>query len=404
MPERSRFGLRCSSQDLTAMLVSDACAEFMTHCRVAKNLSANTLRAYAIDLAEFQTFVGSDTRAQEVDRGQLRAYLRFLFETRKLKETSIKRRLACLKVLFRWLELDEVIEVSPFHRFDARIRMPKRLPRCLTRDELRLLLRTARRKAGVADPADGRLQRDGTRSARMVGFSSVWRREDAAASWEVDQGHGDGHRPGLGGRPMANPPSAEHRGGGRGVGGLPSSAQGQRPSRRTESTRLFTFGDAATALAAIEVLYATGMRVGELAAVRLGDLDLSEATITVNGKGSRQRRVFLPQSRLVALISDYAQGRPAAGHDVLLVTESGDPASTQHLRRLVRETAEAADIQRRITPHMLRHTCATHLLEAGLDIRFVQRLLGHQSISTTEGYTSVSDQSLKAAVMGVVGG
>ena len=81
-----------------------------------------------------------------------------------------------------------------------------------------------------------------------------------------------------------------------------------------------------------------------------------------------------------------------------MVTASGAPGTTQFVRSLLRETAADAGITRRITPHMLRHTAATRLLENGLDIRFVQRLLGHQSISTTEIYTAVIDTSLKAAI------
>lgn len=122
------------------MLLKLAGDEFLVHCRVAKNLSAHSLRAYAIDLAEFQQFFGGDRKVGEVDRNSLRAYLRRLFDVRQLKETSIKRRLACLKVLFRWLEQEDVIPITPFHRFDGRLKPPQRLPRALSRTEMRSLL------------------------------------------------------------------------------------------------------------------------------------------------------------------------------------------------------------------------------------------------------------------------
>src|SRR5262249_55053864 len=80
----------------------------------------------------------------------------------------------------------------------------------------------------------------------------------------------------------------------------------------------------------------------------------------------------------------------------LLVRSDGGPLTAQHVRKHLRSLAVAAGIQRRVTPHMLRHTAATQLLEADVDIRFVQRLLGHASISTTQIYTQVRDAALKA--------
>ncbi|WP_051340726.1 tyrosine-type recombinase/integrase [Azospirillum halopraeferens] len=307
------------------MNVQQACADFLNHCRV-KNLSPHSLRAYAIDLREFTRFIGPETAAAAVDRPALRRYLTHLFEARRLKETSVKRRLASLKVMFRWLELDEVIAVSPFHRLDARIRLPRRLPRSLTGEEMAALLRAAAAGAGIA--------------------------------------------------------------------GRPTEAKVRKAAARAGA-------DSLTALVAVELLLCTGLRVGELAAVRLGDLDRGAGVLTVNGKGSRQRRVFLPDPVTVALVESYLAARAARapGHDRLLITASGGPADAAHIRLLVRRTGEAAGLERRITPHMLRHTAATQLLENGVDIRFVQRLLGHQSISTTEGYTTVTDSSLRTSIV-----
>lgn len=307
------------------MNVARACADFLAHCRVAKNLSAHSLRAYGIDLKEFEGFAGPGIEVAAVDRQLLRRYLSHLFETRGLKETSVKRRIACLKVMFRWLELDEVIPISPFHRLDARIRLPKRLPRNLTDDEVRRLRRTAMDRVGLT----GRI----------------------------------------------------------------TEAKALRIAKRADA-------DALTALVVLEVLLCTGLRVGELVSIRVPDIDLIERVITIMGKGSRQRRVFLPDDETAALVSAYrtATASRRGAHERFVVTASGAPGTTQFVRSLLRETAAEAEIARRITPHMLRHTAATRLLENGLDIRFVQRLLGHQSISTTEIYTAVTDISLKAAI------
>ena len=307
------------------MNVASACADFLAHCRVAKNLSTHSLRAYAIDLKEFERFAAPGTAVAAIDRQLLRRYLSHLFETRGLKETSVKRRMACLKVMFRWLELDEVIPISPFHRLDARIRLPKRLPRNLTDDEVRRLRRTAMDRVGLS----GRI----------------------------------------------------------------TEAKALRIAKRTDA-------NASTTLVVLEVLLCTGLRVGELVSIRVPDIDLLERVITIMGKGSRQRRVFLPDDETATLVSAYRRATAArrGTHDQFVVTASGTPGTTQFVRSLLRETAVDAGITRRITPHMLRHTAATRLLENGLDIRFVQRLLGPQSISTTEIYTAVTDTSLKAAI------
>ena len=120
--------------------------QFLLHCRLARNLSRHTLRAYGSDLREFARFAGSDTEIAACDRACLRAYLRHLFEVRRLKEASVKRRMACLKAMYRWLEREGTLEVNPFHRLELNIRLPKRLPRSLTHDELQALL-------GAAHPA-----------------------------------------------------------------------------------------------------------------------------------------------------------------------------------------------------------------------------------------------------------
>lgn len=151
---------------------------------------------------------------------------------------------------------------------------------------------------------------------------------------------------------------------------------------------------------AVEILFGTGIRVGELTTVRVQDVDLQSESLIVMGKGGRQRRVFLVDDELRSLLGDYLRARTEwdVGCDELLVNGAGRAATTQDIRRLLRGAAERAAIGRRVTPHMLRHSTATYLLEAGLDIRFVQRLLGHQSISTTQLYTHVSDTSLHQAL------
>jgi len=149
---------------------------------------------------------------------------------------------------------------------------------------------------------------------------------------------------------------------------------------------------------AVEMLFATGIRVSELCGIRLTDLNLEDGIIRIHGKGNRERFVYLVDSGVQALLRRYLRGRNGSprDHDILLLTSRGTSATPDFIRRNLHTLVGKTRINKRVTPHMLRHSAATHLLEAGVDIRFVQRLLGHSSISTTEIYTHVSDVSLHA--------
>jgi len=159
-----------------------------------------------------------------------------------------------------------------------------------------------------------------------------------------------------------------------------------------------TFADL-TAYVATELLFATGMRVSELAGLMDAAVDVEDGTITLVGKGNRQRRVFIPDE-LKSLLADYrlARDQSPTTAPTFLVNSRGEAASPQMIRRLIRLHGERSHVRDRVTPHMFRHSVATYLLEEGVDIRYVQRLLGHRSISTTEIYTHVADAALKVKV------
>lgn len=135
----------CSVTDAgnSNLTVADAARRFLAHCRVARGLSAHTLRAYKSDLADFATLAGPDARLAEVTRDAVRQYARVLLEDRNLKTSTVRRRMATLKVLFRWLEREEFVLLSVFHRLDLSIRMPQRLPRALETEHMRRLLRAS---------------------------------------------------------------------------------------------------------------------------------------------------------------------------------------------------------------------------------------------------------------------
>ncbi len=168
--------------------------------------------------------------------------------------------------------------------------------------------------------------------------------------------------------------------------------QSQQATRGLDDKWAPNYSDLLT-LVSLELLYATGIRVGELVAIALRDLDLVSGTVLIHGKGNRERWVFLPSEGLGELLRSYLvfRGALSPAADNLIITPKGDRATTNFIRRLLLAAAQRAGIVHRLTPHMLRHATATHLLEAGVDIRAVQKLLGHRSISTTERYTHISD-------------
>jgi integrase/recombinase XerD len=153
---------------------------------------------------------------------------------------------------------------------------------------------------------------------------------------------------------------------------------------------------------AIALLLATGIRVGELTALRLDDVDAISGRLKIFGKGSRERTVFVTDQRLREELRQYVASRHGtAGQTAqasLLIDEQGRTLSAARIRHAIAGLGRVAGVKRHVTPHMLRHTAATMLLESGTDIRFVQRLLGHRSIVTTQIYTHVSDRALRTAL------
>ena len=151
----------------------------------------------------------------------------------------------------------------------------------------------------------------------------------------------------------------------------------------------------------LETLYATGMRVSELVSVPLQSVDLKMQYLIVMGKGSKERMLPLGRTALKYLERyinvvrpQLLHGKPEAAKE-LFVTRWGGPMTRQRVNELIEEYAKQAGITKRVTPHMLRHSFATHLLNNGTDLRVVQELLGHADISTTQIYTHLDMERLR---------
>lgn len=156
--------------------------------------------------------------------------------------------------------------------------------------------------------------------------------------------------------------------------------------------------------ALLEMLYATGARVSEAVALSVDDVrpDGMRDVITLTGKGSKQRVVPLGTFARDAIEAYLVRGRPALsaqgdGSPHLFLGARGKPLSRQNAFLIIRSAAERAGITAVISPHTLRHSCATHLLRGGADIRVVQELLGHSSVATTQIYTLVTKDALAEA-------
>ena len=310
------------------MNVQPAVADFLDHCRSRKALSPNTLRAYQMDLADFVTFVSPHTAIADIGTQTIKHFLDHLLSERALKPATVKRRLACLKLFFLWLEDLGEISRTPLYRFDDPVRLPATAPDRLTRAEL----------------------------LKLVAYCRT--RLDLPARDPLAPRHLDCLR--------AHPNFVDF-----------------------------------TAYLALELLSATGMRVSELINVTPADLDAEACTVAIRGKGHRERTVPLPRDPLVdVLLPAYLARTERLGHPAtpILINTRGAPASAHFIRKLLHQAGRGAGFARPVTPLTIRHTTGALLLEDGVDIRIVQRLLGHGAITTTENYSTLSSDDIRSAM------
>lgn len=292
------------------MILDHAIDAYLTHLKVERNLSDNTITAYGTDLAQFAEFCEDTERPHAVDALDDGDISQFLIELtdRGISSRTIARKLSTLKGLFKFLRRHRDLDTDPTARVDAPS-FGKRLPVVLDLDEVEALL----------------------------------------------------HAPDR------------------------SSPEGLRD------------------WAMIEVLYATGLRVSELVNLLQREVDLAAGFVRVVGKGDKQRIVPLGEVAVDA-IDEYVEqaravllrnaGGPGAS-PALFVTRRGGPMTRQAFWKNIKRYAAEAGIDKSISPHKLRHSFATHLLERGADLRAVQKLLGHADIDTTQIYTHVARQRLK---------
>jgi len=152
--------------------------------------------------------------------------------------------------------------------------------------------------------------------------------------------------------------------------------------------------------ALLELLYSTGARISEVVGLDVDDIDAAERTVVLDGKGGKQRLVPVGRPALAAVDAYLVRARPALaakgrGTPALFLNARGGRLSRQSAWTVLKTAAEEAGITAVVSPHTLRHSFATHLLEGGADVRVVQELLGHASVTTTQVYTLVTVTTLR---------
>jgi len=287
--------------------------EFLTHCKFEKKLSYKTIKAYTTDLKQFLSFLANEEISkdvQKIDKTILKEYIQKLSS---FKTKTIKRKIACLKAMFSYLEYENDDFFSPFHRLKIRLKDTFVLPTVMNIDEVRQILNMLYQPLMVTDP-------------KKYQYKSMVRN-----------------------------------------------------------------------VAVVELLFATGMRVSELCQLQVNDIDLNQCTIKILGKGSKERMIQICQQETIQALHNYVNlfSDQIQSNQPFFVNRLGNGLSTQSVRIMIKNYAKQSEINKRITPHTFRHTFATLLLEENVDIKYIQTLLGHSSITTTQIYTHVNTEKQK---------
>ncbi len=289
--------------------------DFLLHCRLEKNLSIHSLKAYQLDLKQFTGYLavhGKSPDIEKIDKQVLREFLQQLVETRKIK--TVKRKIATLKALFNYLEFEDKIAVNPFRKMRIKIKEPLQLPVVLTLEEVKTLFRVV---------------------------------------------------------------------------------YGERQKTRDHTS--YTYKSMVRDIVVLELLFATGARVSELCNLKKADVEIKQEYIKVKGKGSRERIIQVCSPEIIAILEEFIDlfHPGGSGYVYFFINRLGQRLSEQSVRFMIKKYTRIARIGKEVTPHMFRHTFATLLLEEDVDIRYIQQLLGHSTITTTQIYTHITQHKQK---------
>lgn len=283
-------------------------SEYIEYCEYRKRLDSKTLKAYKIDLKQFEIFCTdlSDCFAKNVvDDFITNLHKQYMPKT-------VKRKIASLKAFFHHMEYKELLNENAFTKLEIRFREAKLLPKTIPFHSIQTFL---------------------------------------------------------------------------------STLYAQKELAESEYQLRCCIRD----IAVIELLFATGMRISELCSLKPSDIDFESSNILIYGKGAKERIIQLGNQEVIAALVLYQETfkKDIEVCGYFFVNRLQHKLSEQSVRFMINHYAELAGISQHITPHMFRHSFATLLLEQDVDIRYIQRMLGHSSISTTEIYTHVSSTKQK---------
>jgi site-specific recombinase XerD len=297
-------------------------AAFLTHLAADRGASTYTQRNYRQALTEFIAWHRQERRGPPdwpgLQRDDFRAYLRFLGRE-NLGRAATQLRFSALRTFYKYLVRRGVLEVSPIRNI-AMPKMPKRLPKYLTVQQMADLLRAPLKCLDLA-------------ATRRTG------------------------------RPVS---------------------------------AVTAFRD----LAVLETIYSCGLRISELCALRVEDVNPDECLVRVRGKGKKERVVPIGSESLNSIRAYWSmRPQPPSGSAPVFAAgqDHDQPVAPRTLQERLKKYLAVAGLDPALTPHKLRHSYATHLLEAGADLRSVQELLGHARLETTQVYTHVTTDRLKKA-------
>lgn len=285
----------------------DYVEEYLEYCEYRKRLDKKTLKAYKIDLKQYETFnISNNILSKDI----LDAFITSLHKQYQPK--TAKRKIASLKAFYHYLCYKEILPENPFDKLDIRFREPKLLPKTIPFHTIQTFLNTLYHQRSLA----------GSKYQLHCCIRDI---------------------------------------------------------------------------AVIELLFATGMRISELCTLKPTDIDFKSHTVLIYGKGAKERLIQIENEEVLSALLFYqeafAADIDACGY--FFVNRRQHKLSDQSVRFMINKYVKLADISQHITPHMFRHSFATLLLEQDVDIRYIQRMLGHSSISTTEIYTHVSNVKQK---------
>lgn len=284
--------------------LSELIQQYLDFCENMKGLDSKSIKAYKKDLIQFEEI--NSKNDGWCTKQTVEEYIKNLYS--EFKPRTAKRKMASLKAFFHYLEIEEYISSSPFHKIKYK------------------------RKEAVVLP-------------RAIPISVISQLFNFIYNLEQDKN------------------ISEHK--------------------KKNLTR---------DIAVLEMLFASGLRIGELCSLKTSDINLKDKILKVNGKGSRERYIQITNQSVLKSLKRYQKNfaKEIQSTGYFFCNNRGNRLSEQSARFMVSKYARMCNAGMHITPHMFRHTVATLLLEEDVDIRYIQELLGHSSITTTQIYTHVS--------------